>query len=110
MRIFIVPLSLLYCIGSLFASSISGKVISEDGGTPIIGANIYIENTSFGTASNKDGEFFIKGLPEGEYILKVDYVGYSLKSNPKVIVLSGENLNLTIIMEESVYESSDTGT
>ncbi len=113
MRILVDLIFFLCYMGSLYASSISGKVLSEDGGLPIAGANIYIENTAFGTASDKDGEFIIEDLAEGEYILKVEYVGYRLKTSPNIVVRSGENPNFTLIMEVSVYESSDivvTGT
>jgi len=58
------------------SGKISGKVADADG-NPLQGANITVEGTSIGTASNQDGAFVILNVPVGTYTLRCDYIGYS---------------------------------
>jgi len=58
------------------SGKISGKVADADG-NPLQGANIIVEGTSIGTASNQDGAFVILNVPVGTYTLRCDYIGYS---------------------------------
>ncbi len=112
MRIVVIYI-LLFLVTSSIASSISGRIVFEDSGLPVVGANIYIESTPFGTASDKNGKFSIKNIPDGEYILKVDFVGYRLKSGPTIIVVDGDNPDLILSMTETIYDASNivvTGT
>jgi len=112
MRLTILCMICFYVFG-VEASTISGRVISESSGDPIVGANIYIENTKFGSASNENGQFLIDNIPRGEYVLKIEYVGLQLKSNPNIQVEEGENQEIVLIMAESVYDASEivvTGT
>ncbi|RZK44265.1 MAG: carboxypeptidase-like regulatory domain-containing protein [Pedobacter sp.] len=59
---------------------LSGKVIDYESGEVIVGANVYINNTTIGCATNKDGVFFIKNVPEGKQELVISFVGYDLIS------------------------------
>jgi TonB-dependent receptor len=75
----------------LTASSytVSGYVKDILNGDPLIGANIYVENTSIGSATDKKGFYKIVGLKEGAYTFKVSYIGY--KTNSESVNLQGEN-------------------
>ena len=97
--------AVVFGIYSANAGNISGRVISAINGSPIIGANVFIDGTSFGSSTNHRGEFSITDIPDGEYTLTVTYVGYRLK-NPLDIRLSGNADVFHIIeMEENLYES-----
>ena len=66
-------------IGYLFSQTtgkISGSVTDRINVEPLPGANIYLENTSFGTASDANGNFTIINIPPGKYTLKADMIGY----------------------------------
>ena len=58
------------------SSSLSGKVIDASNGTPLIGANVMIDGTSLGAATDKSGKYLIEDLKEGEYDITVSYIGY----------------------------------
>jgi outer membrane receptor protein involved in Fe transport len=60
---------------------IKGKITETETGEPIIGANIIIEGTYFGAASDVDGEYYINNVPPGEYRVIASAVGFQ-----KVIV------------------------
>ena len=64
---------------SLFAQegTIAGKVTDETTGEILIGANVYLEGTSLGGATDADGLYSISRVPAGTYTLIVAYVGYT---------------------------------
>ncbi len=56
--------------------SIEGYIKDAKTGAPLPGANIFIIGTSFGAASNLNGEYIIPKVPVGEYTIRATYVGY----------------------------------
>ena len=61
-----------------YSQNLNGKVLSEDKITPIIGANVFWENTSVGTVTDNKGNFVIAEPSNFPATLSVTYVGYSL--------------------------------
>jgi iron complex outermembrane receptor protein len=57
---------------------LEGRVIDESG-QPLIGANIRIENTLIGAATNRKGVFKIIRVPVGQHKVKFSMVGYEQK-------------------------------
>ena len=78
--IFIRLLFLFSLSGLLFSQSINGFVREESSGEPISYANIFLENTSLGAATNRDGYFVISDIPMGSYTLNASMIGYGLTS------------------------------
>jgi hypothetical protein len=69
---------LLVGTGLLFAQTsgkVSGTVLSEDG-QALTGANVVVEGTSFGAATDEEGVYYILEVPAGVYSVRVDYIGY----------------------------------
>ena len=58
--------------------TISGHVTDKDSGEELIGASIFIQNTSIGVNTNIYG-FYSLTIPKGEYVVAVSYIGYSTK-------------------------------
>ena len=75
----------IIAILSLFASfafagitgKITGRVTDVSTGQPLIGANILIEGTSIGAATDYDGYFVILNIPPTTYTVKVSMIGYA---------------------------------
>ncbi len=65
---------------------IAGKVVDASTGEPLLGANILVEGTTLGAATDPDGEYFIINLPPGIYTLKVRMVGYDAQAFENVRV------------------------
>lgn len=55
---------------------ISGKITDAETGEPLVGANIFLEGTTTGTASDINGNYFIINIPPRTYRLKASMVGY----------------------------------
>ena len=61
--------------------TISGYVTDTKSNQSLIGANIFIIGTSLGSATNEKGFYKITNLEEGQYELKVTYIGYKTLSD-----------------------------
>jgi len=81
--LFLMQFFLLISIGTtaLWAqnATITGYVTDEDTEEPLPGANVVIEGTSMGDATNLKGFYEIPGVPPGNYTLKISYIGYNTK-------------------------------
>lgn len=74
-RLFISYLFFLLMVSAYAQTTISGKVLDEEG-KPLPLANVLIENTFIGTFTNSQGEFTIKNIKPGKYQLRISFIGY----------------------------------
>ena len=73
---------------------INGRVSDSLTGETLIGVNIYLEDTKYGTVSDLNGNFSLEA-PGGNYSLVFSYIGYNQKEIPL-------NLNRDITLEISL--------
>ena len=93
------------------AATISGFVTDLSSGESLAAANVALENTGQSTMCNVDGYYALTGVPAGNYVLVVTYIGY--KSHRIAITLvSGGHLRMDVglsavvlIGEEAVVEA-----
>jgi iron complex outermembrane receptor protein len=90
--------------------NIAGKIKNKVSGELISGATIRLENTFIAAQSNPEGNFEIKNLKKGLYILQVSYLGFQhlsdtidLIENKKIELLLSEN---TILIDEVIVQST----
>ncbi len=81
--------------------AIRGEVFSLTGGSPLVGANIWIAQTQLGTATDSRGRFLLTGIPPGEYKLITSYIGFSTKTR-QIRIESGDTLHLTIHLDREI--------
>ncbi len=94
---------------SLFAQTITGKVLNEETEQPIVGANVYVVDSNDGAVTNESGTFRID-IPEDAETLRVSYVGYktrevSVKDN--LTIYLSPSLSLEEIIIQGVRAESD---
>ena len=53
---------------------VRGKVVDASNGEELIGANVLVVGTTIGASTDIDGKFNIKGLDDGNYIIKISYI------------------------------------
>ncbi|MFC1536036.1 carboxypeptidase regulatory-like domain-containing protein [Candidatus Neomarinimicrobiota bacterium] len=64
--------------GLIFAQT-AGKVsgtVTDENGQPLAGANVVVVGTSFGGASDSEGNYYILQVPAGTHDIRADYIGY----------------------------------
>jgi len=72
--------SLFLCVGTALAQTkITGTVLSQEDGQPIIGAAVKVVGTSTGMLTDVNGKFSLT-LPEGKKSLTISYLGYEAKT------------------------------
>ena len=72
--------SLFLFVGSALAQTkVSGTVLSQEDGQPIIGAAVKVDGTSTGMLTDVNGRFSLT-LPEGKKTLTISYLGYEPKT------------------------------
>lgn len=82
--------------------------ISDTDGNGVAAVEIFIENTTWGTVSDNNGNYLIPNIPEGKYSLTVMHVGYRTlyreisvrgdRTNNQDFVLSPDVLNMNEIV------------
>lgn len=64
---------------TLFAQTavVTGRVTDASNGEPLPGANVLVEGTTLGAATNINGEYRILRVPAGTYAVRAIYMGYT---------------------------------
>ncbi len=75
-KILLTIIVLASLVGSAMAGTIKGKVTGASDDAPLIGANVYLEGTTMGAATDDEGMYEIDAA-DGTYTLVCEYVGYA---------------------------------
>jgi outer membrane receptor protein involved in Fe transport len=86
---------------------ISGKIVDKTTGEPLVGANVIALNTSFGTAADINGNFFIINIPPGVYNIQVTMIGYKNVKMEKIRVSVNSTTSLNFEMEQTVLQGEE---
>ncbi len=100
-----------FFIMSLFISSLSfaqrntqnirGVVTDKLSQTALIGVSVQITSLHKGTNTDSLGKYTISNIPPDRYELTISYTGYKSIIIPNVVVNSGKEVMLDIVMEET---------
>ena len=61
------------------STMISGFISDSSSGEALIGANVILQETGQGMATDINGYYIIQDIVPGNYVLMVSYVGFSLR-------------------------------
>ena len=112
MMMFLSCLLLSFGIASAQSQKVSGVVLSEEDGLPVIGAAITVEGTSLGTITDFDGFFNITNVPATAKKIKVSYIGMksqtvTITPNMKIALVSdAELLDEVIVTGYGTFKKS----
>lgn len=97
--------ALLVLPGGVMAQqgTVAGTVVDARTGETLPGASVQIESTNQGTATGADGQFSLSGVPVGEQVIRVTFVGYD-DTERTVEVRGGSTVRVRVQM------SPQTGT
>jgi CarboxypepD_reg-like domain/TonB-dependent Receptor Plug Domain len=100
-------LFLLFFSTTSFAGTVKGFITDSKTGEGLVGATVIIESINQGTSVNLDGSYLFKGLPNGKFTCRVQYVGY--KSVTKVFELNNtlQNIKLDFELVEDFNELNE---
>ncbi|MBN2571014.1 MAG: TonB-dependent receptor, partial [Ignavibacteriales bacterium] len=111
MRKFLLLLTIFAFSLSLVLAQTSGKITghAKDAktGEPLIGANIIIEGTTMGAATNIDGYYVILNVPPGTYNVKASMISYASQTMTDVRVYIDQTTSLNFELMEDSYQTAD---
>lgn len=94
---------------ALSQRTITGNVVDTEG-LPLIGANVFVENSEIGSITDIDGNFEIEGVPNDALNLIVSYTGYNEQS---VNIEGLESISVTLtegaLLDELVISGQGAG-
>lgn len=87
-----------------FVQTVRGRVVDAESRAGLPGATLAITtlNPVAGTATDIDGYFRFEKIPVGRHDIKVNYMGYKEQFLSQVLVGSGKEIVLEIMLEETV--------
>jgi hypothetical protein len=110
--------STLWLLFSLLAGSyanepltqtLRGTVMDAVTGYPLIGAYVIMLNTEpkIGATTDINGQFELKLVPVGRQSIQVSYIGYQEKTYNNLLLTSGKELILEVLLEEKVVSMQE---
>ena len=63
-------------------SKVTGTVVSEEDGLPVVGASIVVKGTTLGTVTDMDGKFTLTNIPSSAKTLVISFIGMKVQEIP----------------------------
>ncbi|NDW13850.1 TonB-dependent receptor [Bacteroides sp. 214] len=96
--------------------TVTGNVISEEDGQPVIGASVLVKGTTLGAITDMNGNFSIPNVPSTAKTLQISFVGMksqevAVKPNVKIVLKPDTEIldEVVIVAYGSAKKSSLTG-
>ena len=89
------------------AGIVKGKIIDKNTGEPLPGVTVQVVGTDKGAISDMDGQYTID-LSEGQYTLKITYVGYS-EININEVKVGSSPLTMDFTMTDDALQIAEVG-
>ncbi|MGB3342144.1 MAG: TonB-dependent receptor [bacterium] len=83
---------------------ISGRVMNEETGEPLIDADVYLQSTGLGAGTDQNGEYLILNVPVGTYQVTSVYIGYHEFTYENIIVNTQDTIYLNFHLQPSEIE------
>jgi hypothetical protein len=88
---------------------IKGKVYDNETQVSLPGSNVVILGTNplLGTATDKDGNYKIPGVPLGRYSIQISFLGYDPLIIPEIQVTSGKEVVINAALKQSLTQMDE---
>lgn len=115
LAIFLLVIGLLIPVGQslLFAGitgKISGVVTDAETGQALPGANVLVDGTSLGAATDLEGYYTILNIPPGVYSIKVSMMGYTPVIIDNIRIRMDLTTNIDASLNSTVLETGESVT
>ena len=92
---------------------VTGTVISEEDGLPVVGASILVKGTTVGTITDVDGQFTLSNIPSSAKMLQISYIGMqsqevAIKPTVRVVLKTDAEVLDEVVV--TAYGTSTKGT
>ena len=96
----------IYQLKAQSTQTVRGTVKDLQSEIPLIGATIQLMDTekNMGTTTDENGYFVLENVPIGRQAFSVSYLGYESVTLPNVLINTGKEVVLDILLQESLNE------
>lgn len=109
----ILVLLIVFISSNIFAQNtgkINGQVTDDQTGEPLIGANVMVEGTQLGAATDDQGQYVILNVPPGKQTLRFNYIGYKTVKVEDIEVKIGRTTTINVQMSQTALETGEVVT
>ncbi len=87
--------------------SLHGIVTDAVSNQPLVGANVILEGTNYGAATDLQGHYEINGVPVNIYRVKASIIGYASKIKTDIMVRSSQPAEVDFSLVEEAVQLGD---
>lgn len=87
--------------------NIIGKVVDKETGEALLGVNVILNGTNFGAATDLDGKYIIKNIPNGKYSISFSMVSFEKKTITGIEVSSDKTIKIDIALSTKSFETDE---
>jgi len=87
-------------------SIVSGFITDSASGESLIGANVFLQETGQGMATDINGYYIIQEITPGNYTIMVSYIGFDV-SHQTLSIMEGQSVKINIALVEQVVELTE---
>ena len=104
-------LMIILCLPALAGaqSIIQGRVMDADSKSPIIFGTVALMQDGKiikGVETDMDGQYIFEDVPTGIYYIEASYIGYKPNKETQVVIISNQIIELNILINEGVSNTS----
>ncbi len=107
MKQIVLILGLCFLVSIIYGQNSVSGIVSDENGEVLIGANVILENTYFGTSTDLNGAFSFSKVESGSYVLAISYMGFekflqNIEVQSAPIVVSVKMTRASVLAEEVI--------
>jgi hypothetical protein len=100
---FLFSAAIILFFSNAFAQTGNVKGNVSDGEDPIPLVNVIILDTGFGAGTQPNGDYEIRGIPSGEYLIRFSAVGWETKTS-QITITANRTVVMNVVMAEKTIE------
>lgn len=104
-------LMLFFLSASLINAGVTGKlkgtIKDNETGEPLVGANVLLEGTTLGAATDINGEYFILNISPGSYNILASYIGYQKQKITNIAISVDRTTQTNILLSSETITTEE---
>ena len=88
------------------SGKLSGQILDNEG-NPLVGANVLIEGTTQGAATDFEGYYVIINVRAGTYKVRIGYLGYKTQVSENIRISPDKTTSLDATLSPEIIEIYD---
>ncbi|MGA7305631.1 MAG: TonB-dependent receptor [Rhodothermales bacterium] len=92
---------------ALGQGKLAGRVQDSRTGEPLIGVNVFVDETQQGTVTDVDGNYILLNLRPSEYTIRYSYIGYETRRVEGIRIVTDQTTRYDVQLSEETIEGQE---